>query len=104
MIDKLKEKTQKKDFTIVANFRDKNEKASWLRKKKNLEALVVNLEPTELEILRLEKTKMHIIDEIDEIRKSMLVDCIHPQDYLVHYGTYIRCRFCESKISIPRRV
>lgn len=100
MIDKKK---QKRDFAAIANFRDKNEKASWLRKKKNLEALVSKLEPIEDDLRRLNSTKMTIIDEIDEIRKTMVVDCVHPQDYLVHYQKYVKCRFCESSISIPRK-
>ena len=97
-------KTQKKDFTAVANFRDKNEKASWLRKKKNLETLVAELEPLETEIMRIQLAKTVILDEINTIRHTMVIDCIHPQDYLIHYDTYIKCRFCESNISIPRKI
>lgn len=97
-------KTQKKDFTAVANFRDKNEKASWLRKKKNLETLVATLEPLEAEIMRIQASKTLILDEVNEIRQTMVIDCIHPQDYLIHYDTYIKCRFCESSISIPRKI
>jgi len=101
MIDKKKEK---KDFAAISNFRDKNEKASWLRKKKNLETLVEDLEPVEDEIRKLTAVKMDIIDQLNEIRKTMIVDCIHPQDYLVHYEKYVKCRFCESNISIPRKI
>jgi hypothetical protein len=100
----INKKQEKKDFAAIANFRDKNEKASWLRKKKNLEALVVKLEPMEEELRRINATKMEIFDEIVDIRKTMIVDCIHPQDYLVHYQKYIKCRFCESNISIPRKI
>lgn len=101
MIDKKKEK---KDFAAIANFRDKNEKASWLRKKSNLESIVEQIEPIEEQIRALQKAKMDLIDEVQEIRKSMVADCIHPQDYLVHYGKYVKCRFCESNISIPRKI
>ena len=95
-------KKHKKDFSAVANFRDKNEKASWLRKKKNLEAFVDQLAPIEAQLLALTAQKTDIMDEINDVRKTMIIDCIHPQDYLVHYETYIKCRFCESNISIPR--
>lgn len=97
-------KNHKRDFAAIANFRDKNEKASWLRKKKKLEALVESLEPIESELLRLNQQKMGITDEIQAIRKTMVTDCIHPQDYLVHYEKYVKCRFCESNISIPRKI
>ncbi len=100
---KVDSKTEKRDFAAVSNFRDKNEKASWIRKKKNLESLVSDITPIEDSILRLTTEKNKIMDEINEIRKTMVVDCIHPQDYLVHYGTYIKCRFCETKVSIPKR-
>lgn len=96
-------KTEKRDFAAVANFRDKNEKASWLRKKKNLENLVADIAPIENEILRLTNEKARLMDEMGEIRKTMVVDCIHPQDYLIHYGVYIKCRFCENKVSIPKK-
>lgn len=97
-------KKQKKDFNAVANFRDKNEKASWLRKKKNLEALVDRLAPIESQLLVLNAKKLDIMDDINGVRKTMIIDCIHPQDYLVHYESYIKCRFCESNISIPRNI
>lgn len=96
-------KEQKKDFAIVANFRNKNEKASWLRKKRNLESLVDKIRPIEDEILILTTEKMKLIDEMNTIRETMTEDCIHPQDYLVHYGKYIKCRFCENKIVIHSR-
>jgi hypothetical protein len=97
------EKQKKRDIATIANFRDKNEKASWLRKKKNLEALADKVQVIQDEILQLTYQKQEIVDEIDAIRKSMTSDCIHPQDYLIHYDVYVKCRFCESKISIPRR-
>jgi hypothetical protein len=99
----ITEKQQKQDFAAIANFRDKNEKASWLRKKKNLEELVHVLEPIETKLLELNSQKLRLIDEMQEIRKTMMIDCVHPQDYLVHYRTFVKCRFCESNISIPRK-
>lgn len=96
------QKQIKKDFDAIWNFRDKNEKASWVRKKKNLENLVEQLEPIEEQLRLLNAQKLQILDDINEIRKTMIVDCVHPKDYLVHYGTYVKCRFCEYKISIQR--
>lgn len=98
------DKKSKRDITAIANFRDKNEKASWLRKKKNLESLVEKLEPIENNLIALNNKKQEILDEVNEIRKTMLADCIHPQDYLVHYDKYVLCKFCNYKISIPRKI
>jgi hypothetical protein len=96
-------KPEKKDFLTISNFRDKNEKASWLRKKKNLEALVAECEPIDSQLLKLNAEKLALIDQIQAIRRTMIVDCIHPKDYLVHYGSYVKCRFCESSIAIARQ-
>lgn len=96
-------KTHKEDLTLLANFRDQSEKASWMRKKANLELLVKELEPINDEILRLDVIKNKIIDEIQAIRRVMMADCRHPKDCLVHCGTYIKCKFCESRLSIPKR-
>ena len=71
----IDKKTEKRDFAAVANFRDKNEKASWLRKKKNLEALVSDIAPIETEIMRLTAQKTSIMDEINEIRKTRFCCC-----------------------------
>lgn len=95
-------KKQKRDFAAIANFRDKNEKASWIRKKKNIESLVSDLEPIEEAIRELNNKRAEILEDIRKIRDSMDADCIHPQDYLVHYERYVKCRFCETNISIPK--
>lgn len=95
-------KKQKRDFAAIANFRDKNEKASWMRKKKNIEALVAELEPIEELIRELNKKREDLLQQVESIRYTMDADCIHPQDYLVHYERYVKCRFCESNISIPK--
>lgn len=92
------EKKQKKQLSAVSNFRNKNEKASWMRKKRNLETLVEELSPLEVEFRSVAQLKEEIIDKINEIRDEMVVECIHPLDYLVHHGTFITCRFCETKL------
>ena len=172
---------KRRQFSVVANYRNKNEKASFIRKKKHLEKLVEQLQPisddiitlqtehnrvlqeiytlrnnmlpdcyhpqksvingtckfcshevtfantertiteeewnaklTELEsltqqannlydeLLKLKQQEFQHLSEIVLHRKSMIADCIHPADNLVHYGTHIICKFCENKISLPR--
>ena len=92
------EKKQKKQLSAISNFRNKNEKASWMRKKRNLETLVEELTPLEEELRTITQTKEEIIDKINAIRDEMIVECIHPLDYLVHHGTHVVCRFCETKL------
>ncbi len=96
----MEQKLKKKQLTFISNFRNKNEKTSWLRKKRNLEALVKDLDPIQQQILELNYQKTKIVDDITAIRNEMVKECIHPIDYLVHHGTYVMCRFCETKLRL----
>ena len=50
------------------------------------------------------KEKEPLLDEIAILRNEMVKECIHPKDHLVHMNTYLVCRFCERRLSIPRTV
>lgn len=103
MQDKEAEAREARELQAVANFRDKNEKLAWMRKKKKIETIVSDeIWPIENKILALLAKKEGYMDEVAAIRKEMVKECIHPSDYLIHYGIYIKCRFCESKISLPK--
>lgn len=95
-------KTIREHIMRVAGVRDKNEKLSWSRRKKNLEDTVKTLEPIEQQIIELQTKKMRIMDDIQEQRNSLLRECVHPTDYLVHLNTHILCKFCNAKLSIPK--
>ena len=95
-------KTIREHLMRVAGVRDKNEKLSWSRRLKNLEATVKTLEPIEAQIIKLQSQKMAIMDDIQEQRNSLLRECVHPTDYLLHLDTYILCKFCNAKLSIPK--
>lgn len=96
----MESKNRRKQLSIISNFRNKNEKASWMRKKRNLESLVKDLEPIEEELRDIMQRKNVIMDKINEIRDDMIVECIHPLDYLIHNGDHVICRFCESKLRL----
>lgn len=97
------EKTVRAHIMRVAGVRDKNEKLSWSRKKKNLEAKIADeLVPIEEQIAVLLAKKNKIIDEVQEVRTELVRECVHPTDYLVHMGNHIKCKFCNAKLSIPR--
>ena len=101
--DKDRLAQEARELQGVANFRDKNEKLAWMRKKKKIETIVESdIGPIEAELLKLTTQKQVYMDEVAAIRKEMVRECIHPSDYLIHYGIYIKCRFCEAKISIPK--
>lgn len=98
----INETEKEKHFDIISNFKDKNEKLAWIRKRKKIEALVDKLEPIEMTMLKYVNQKNAIMDEINSIRKEMVKDCIHPHDNLIHYENFILCKFCNSKLSIPK--
>lgn len=91
-----------KHIAAVAAHHGKNEKLAWKRKQKKMGVYIENISVFELKILELIKEKQPILDDIAALRLEMVKECIHPKDNLVHMGTYLICKFCNNKISIPR--
>jgi hypothetical protein len=77
-------------------------KISELRKQ--IEELTQHLGPIDASIQQIDKQRYPLLDEIEELRKVMVKECIHPEDSLVHRGTYIDCKFCNRKITVNRNV
>lgn len=99
VVDKDK---RERDLKNVANIKDKNEKLSWTRRQKKVEEMVEEMRPIEDQILALTAQRQDVLEKIQVIRKQMVKECIHPKNSLVHKGTYIECKFCNAKLSIPR--
>ena len=99
IVDKDK---QERDLKNVANIKDKNEKLSWTRRQKKIEEMVIEMQPIEEQILALTAQRQEVLDKIQVLRKQMVKECIHPKNSLVHKETYIECKFCNAKLSIPR--
>ncbi len=93
---------QERDLKNVANIKDKNEKLSWTRRKRKIEMMVEEMRPIEEQIIELQNQRQEHLDKIQELRKMMVKECIHPKDLLVHKTTYIECKFCNAKLSIPK--
>lgn len=93
---------QERDLKNVANIKDKNEKLSWTRRQKKIEEMVIEMQPIEEQILALTAQRQEVLDKIQVLRKQMVKECIHPKNSLVHKETYIECKFCNAKLSIPR--
>lgn len=91
-----------RDLKNVANFVDKNQKLSWTRRQKKIEQVVEEMQPLEEQIMALQYERQIILDKITELRNSMVKECIHPKNSLVHNTTYISCKFCNAKLSIPK--
>jgi hypothetical protein len=91
-----------RDLKNVAGIKDKNEKLSWTRRQKKIEEMVDEMQPIVEKILELTATRQEYLDKIQVLRKQMVKECIHPKNSLVHKGTFIECKFCNAKLSIPR--
>lgn len=91
-----------KEMADVSKFADKNQRLSWRRKKTRMENLLKELEPLNEEALQLVLRKQPILDKVETVRQKMILECVHPSDYLVHKGTHILCKFCGNKIRPTR--
>jgi len=86
----------------IANNADRSEKTSWNRKMDNMVKLIAKMKPIEEQILELTKQKMPIFDDIQELRLTMVKECVHPFDHLTYFENHVRCKFCERRISVPK--
>lgn len=91
-----------KDLKTVSNIKDKNEKLSWNRRQKKIESMVEEMRPLEEKIMALQAEHQIHLDKIQILRKQMVKECIHPRNSLVHKNTFIECKFCNAKLSIPK--
>jgi len=98
----ISKKQLQRDFDVIKKHIDKNEKLAWIRKRSRIEELVEKLQPIEDKILELMAQKTPVLDEISEARTVMLKDCIHLEEYLLHHGSFIECKFCGTKLAINR--
>ena len=85
----------------VADSATRSEKVSWDRKMDNMVSLLAKLKPIEEKILDLMSEKSPLVDEIAELRKDMVRDCVHPYTHLVHKGDSVaECKFCGKTFNV----
>jgi len=91
----------RKTLETISNSANRSEKTSWNRKLDNMVKILARLRPIEQKILDIiENEKMPIQDEIQQLRKVMVRECVHPYEYLVLEGDHVCCKFCDRKLSI----
>lgn len=93
-------KKQKRDLSFISNFAEKKEKTSWKRKHVKMLELIDELNEVQDEILKLMEKKNALSEEITQLKDVMVSECIHPIEELVHYDTFVRCKFCGSKLLV----
>jgi small-conductance mechanosensitive channel len=97
-VDETTERRLKEEISNNAN---RSEKTSWNRKMDNMVKLLAEIRPIEEQIIALTEKKIPIFDAIQDLRKQMLQDCIHPYEYVLLETNHAKCKFCEKKISLP---
>ena len=87
----------RRTFESIADNATRGEKVSWERKMDNMVSILAKLRPIEDQIQDLMGQKQPILDEINELRKEMVRDCVHPYTHLATQadGT-INCKFCNK--------
>lgn len=98
--ESMDETTQRRLKEEISNNANRSEKTSWNRKMDNMVKLLAELRPIEDKIIELHEKKIPIFDEIQELRKQMVQDCVHPYDHLLLEDGHAKCKFCNRKISI----
>jgi len=89
----------------IANFSTRSEKTSWNRKLDNMVKLMSKLNDVEARIVELvAKEKQPLLDEVTELRLSMVKECVHPFEQLVLHEDHVRCKFCNRAFSVVTHV
>lgn len=87
----------------IANLSTRSEKTSWNRKLENMVKLMTQVAIIEEKVLQIiSNEKQPILDEVNQLRLTMINECIHPLEQLVDKGDYIICRFCEKKLNVVK--
>lgn len=101
-LETKKEATERRLLEFISNNASRSEKTSWNRKMDNMVKLIAQLTPIEEKILEIMlKEKQPILDQIHELRSSMINECVHPYDHLVLNEDHILCKFCNRRLGIP---
>lgn len=98
----LKEKQTRVVKDKIVSSSRRGERLAWDRKMKNMEKLIDELRPIEEKILEITKNEKYpIMDKIEEVRKIMINECVHPEEYLVIESnhSYAHCKFCGKNIT-----
>lgn len=94
------EEQVEEDKKNIGKIQTPADKISWKRKREKLEELVSEVQRGEDEILEIRSRNAPKIKKIEKYRETMVYECIHPYEYLVHKGQYIECKFCNKKLRI----
>jgi len=84
----------------ISNHANRSEKTSWNRKMDNMVKLMALLRPIEEKIILLQNEKIPLFDSIQELRLTMVNECVHPYSHLEVQDDHVLCKFCNRKINV----
>lgn len=84
---------------LISNNANRSEKTSWNRKMDNMVKLMSQLRPIEEKIIELQNEKIPLFDAIQELRLTMVNECVHPYSHLSVQDDYTLCKFCNRRIN-----
>lgn len=84
----------------VTDHATRSEKTSWNRKMDKMVSLITKVKPIEQKIHELMEEKQPLLDEIQNLRSTMVKECIHPYEYLVLHKEVVYCKFCEKNMGL----
>ncbi len=83
----------------ISNHATRSEKTSWLRLFNNLTTKIDEMRPIEDQILELQNLKAPMIDDVIDLRRRLVQNCIHPYEQLVIIeDSVVKCKFCERTL------
>lgn len=98
----LTEQEKENQLITVSRMKNNNEKLSWKRKYEKMQTIINELDETNKKIQSLENEREEVYSRILVLRNTMIKECIHPLDHLIHKNDYIECKFCNVKLSLPK--
>lgn len=95
------EAQERQRLEYISNFSTRSDKTSWNRKLDNMVKLMSQLTPIEDKIMQImAEEKQPLLDEIQELRLTMIKECVHPFEQLVEHDNHIECKFCTRHFNI----
>lgn len=102
MIDETPQQSNERHmFEAISNHATRSEKVSWNRMMDNMVSLLAKIRPVEDKILNLQAEKIKMFDDVSNLRRKMVAECVHPYEQLIEKqnGT-VQCKFCNREFTI----
>lgn len=87
-------------FKKISNVAPENDKMAWRRLRRELTKHLEELETHNATYFEIQAKRKPLMDHIEELRKKMVTECVHPSDELVYKSTHVLCKFCNKRLRL----